>query len=163
MQRTIKYGLTGAVLAGMIGATVAFSSNDRVIHLVVDGQQRTVTTEASTVAGVLRSAGYHLTARDLVAPAPSAAVHDGSRIVLQQARELHLDVDGKQTAVWTTAPTVAEALAQLGYSSADLVSVSRTTPPTHTPTHIALSTPRPGTDVHDGPHQHVTNTAPTVA
>ena len=38
---------------------------------------------------------------------------------------LHLTVDGKPRDVWTTAPTVADALSALGYKWTDFVSVSR--------------------------------------
>jgi uncharacterized protein YabE (DUF348 family) len=160
--RSLKYGLIGALLAGAVGGTVAWSNDDHVVHLVIDGRARTVTTDASTVGGVLRAAGYTPRSRDIVAPATSSAVHDGSRIVLRRARQLHLDVDGRTTTVWTTAPTVAAALAQLGYSSADVISVSRSSRLPLTPTDLAVSTPKAVTVIHDGQRQAITTTASTV-
>lgn len=163
MLRSVKYGLYGAVLAGLIAAPVAWSSVDKSVHLVVDGQSQTVQTTASTVGGVLQDAGYQLTAHDIVAPASSDHVSDGSRVVLRRGRLLHLDVDGRATQVWTTAPTVAAALAALGYPESDLVSVSRSRRLPLGTTDIAIRTPIAVTVVHDGQTQQVSTTDITVS
>ena len=44
--------------------------------------------------------------------------------MLNRGRLLHLVVDGQKKDVWTTAPTVAAALSQLGYTTADFVSMA---------------------------------------
>jgi uncharacterized protein YabE (DUF348 family) len=84
------------------------------------------------------------------------------RVVLRRGRLLHLDVNGKRTDVWTTAPTVQEALAQLGYATSDFVSVSRARRLPLAPTDIAIRTPRLVTIVHDGKRDQVTTTDQTV-
>jgi len=161
--RSVKYGLNGAVLAGLIATPVLWNSVDKQVDLVVDGQARTVQTTAQHVGDVLSAEGYHVTGHDLLAPAASSAVHDGTRIVLRRGRLLDLNVDGEQTQVWTTAPTVAEALAQLGYSTSDFVSVSRSQRLPLGVTDIAIRTPQLVTVVHDGKHEQVTTTDATVA
>src|SRR5207245_229131 len=108
--RSVKYGLYAAVLAGLTAAPVVWNSVDKSVHLVVDGRSQTVHTTAQDVGQVVRSAGYRVTGHDLLAPVASAPVRNGGHIVLRRGRLLHLDVDGKRTDVWTTAPTVAEAL-----------------------------------------------------
>jgi uncharacterized protein YabE (DUF348 family) len=158
----VKYGLYGAVLAGLVGGSVAWSSVDKTVTLVVDGQPASVHTTASRVADVLKSRGYRVGAHDLVAPAPNATVHGGSTIVYNRGRLLHLDVDGVDRNIWTTAPTVADALAQLGYSSADFTSVSRSRRLPLTPTDITVRTPMLVTLVHDGRSQQVSTTDATV-
>jgi uncharacterized protein YabE (DUF348 family) len=163
VQRSIKYGLYGAVLAGIIGGPVAWSQVDKTVHLVVDGQDRAITTSAADVGGVLAAAGYHAGPHDLLAPGASTPVHDGTRIVLRRGRLLILDVDGTRTEVWTTASTVMEAMGQLGYSTADLVSVSRSQRLPLTPTDITLRSPMLVTVLHDGMRQQVTTTAATPA
>src|SRR5664279_5806931 len=76
LLRSVKYGLYGAVLAGVVGGTVAWGSVDKTVTLVVDGQTKQVHTTASRVGDLLGVAGYHVGGHDLVAPAANAPVHD---------------------------------------------------------------------------------------
>ncbi len=162
MLRSVKYGLYGAVLAGVVGGTVAWGNIDKTVTLVVDGQSTHLHTTASRVTDVLDVAGYHVSGHDLVAPVANAPVHDGSTIVYKRGRLLHLDVNGTQKDVWTTAPTVSAALEQLGYSTADFSSVSRAKRLPLNPTDITVRTPRAVTVVHDGTTQQVWTTDATV-
>jgi resuscitation-promoting factor RpfB len=161
--RSIKYGLYGVLVAGVVGGTAAWSHSDKTIKLLVDGRDRTIHTTASNVSGALRSAGYRLTAHDLVAPAPATAVRDGSTIVLKQGRLLHLTIDGIPRNVWTTASTVSQALSALGYGSQDAFSVSRSARLPLTPTGIQVRTPKTVTLVQNGTKRQLTTTAATVA
>ena len=163
MLRSMKYGLYGAVLAGLVAAPVVWNTVDKSVDLVVDGSSHTVQTTASDVGQVVHGQGYRLTSHDLLAPSASSPVKDGTRIVLRRGRLLHLDVNGQQTDVWTTAPTVADALAQLGYSTSDFVSVSRAQRLPLGVTDIAIRTPLLITVVHDGQTEQVTTTDATVA
>jgi uncharacterized protein YabE (DUF348 family) len=158
----MKYGLYGAVVAGLIAAPAAWKSADKTVHLVVDGRMHTYRTTAQSVGQVLRGHGYRVTSHDLLAPATSTHITDGMRIVLRRGRLLELNVDGKSTQVWTTAATVDEALAQLGYSTSDFVSVSRARRLPLGVTDIAIRTPRFVTVVHDGKRNEVTTTDATV-
>jgi uncharacterized protein YabE (DUF348 family) len=160
--RSVKYGLHGAVLAGLVALPALWSQVDKTVDLVVDGQPHAVQTTAESVGQVLESQGYRVTAHDLLAPSASSKIEDGTRIVLRRGRLLHLDVDGVRTDVWTTAPTVADALAQLGYSSNDFVSVSRYRRLPLGATDIAIRTPRLITIVHDGHREQVSTTEQTV-
>jgi resuscitation-promoting factor RpfB len=162
LLRSLKYGIYAAVLAGVVGGTAAWRSVDKSVTLVVDGQPRAVQTLGGHVSDVLASAGYRLGVHDLVAPAPAATVHNGSRIVLNRARLLRLDVNGVHREIWTTASTVAQALDQLGYSSADFTSVSRAQRLPLTPTDLALRTPKFVTVVHDKKTVQVVTTDGTV-
>jgi resuscitation-promoting factor RpfB len=160
--RSVKYGLHGAVLAGLVAAPVVWGSVDKSVHLVVDGQARTVHTTADQVGQVLSARGYHVSSHDLVAPSATSTIRNDMHVVLRRGRLLHLEVNGNRTDVWTTAPTVDEALAQLGYATTDFVSVSRSRRlPLH-PTDIAIRTPRLITFVHDGTRDQVTTTDETV-
>jgi len=165
VRRSLKYGLYGAVLAGVVGGTAAFATaaNGTPITLVVDGQTKKIDTSAHDVAGALKGAGYSVDAHDIVAPSLGSKIHNGSKVVLKQGRLLHLIVDGKPKDVWTTAPTVAEALAALGYQSSDFVSVSRSKRLPLTATSLELRTPKSVTVLHDHKTQRVVTTAPTVA
>jgi uncharacterized protein YabE (DUF348 family) len=127
MRRSVKYGLYGAVLAGVVGGVSAFSAgaNATPVTLVIDGQTSTVRTTSDDVAGALKAAGYEIGAHDIVAPSAEAKINKNTKIVLNRGRQLHLVVDGRKRDVWTTALTVDQALDQLGVSSQTYVSVSR--------------------------------------
>jgi len=146
-----------------VAGTTAWTAADKKVTLVVDGQQHTVRTTASAVSGVLASAHYAVGPHDLLAPAADSAVRNGSRIVLERGRLLHLNVDGADKDVWTTAPTVAAAVAELGYSAASYVSVSRAQRLPLSPTAFVVRTPRVVTVVHDGTRQRAETTDATVS
>ncbi|MEP6853637.1 MAG: ubiquitin-like domain-containing protein [bacterium] len=163
VRSSAKYALYGLVLTAMVGGTTAWVTTDKAIAISVDGQSRTVRTRAGTVGGALHDAHLDVTAHDAVAPAVPASVHDGSRVVLRRGRLLHLNVDGSKVDVWTTATTVQEALAQLGYGSGKAVSVSRSTRLPLTPTQISLLTPKPVTLKADGHTRVYRTTADSVS
>ena len=162
MLRSVKYGLNGAVLAGLIAVPTLWSTVDKSIDLVVDGRPQAIQTTAQNVGQVLKSAGYRLNSHDLVAPTAASHIKNGTRIVLRRGRLLHLNVDGTLTSVWTTAPTVAQALAELGYPSSDFVSVSRSRRLPLGVTDLAIRTPRIVTIIHDGHREQVSTTEQTV-
>ena len=164
MRRSVKIGLTGAVLAGVVGgvATMAYSASVNDIKLVVDGKSKNFSTSADDVSGALKAAGYTVGAHDIVAPSLDSSIHDGTKIVLNHGRELHLDIDGKKVDVWTTAPTVAQALSALGYSRDELVSVSRAQRLPLTPTSLTLRAPKRVTLTRNGHVHKLTTTDATV-
>jgi uncharacterized protein YabE (DUF348 family) len=159
----MKYGLYAAVLAGVVGATVAWANVDKTVTIRVDGENQKIHTVASNVRGVLQVAHYPVGQHDVVAPGLNARVHNGSQIVLRRGRLLHLNVDGIPRSIWVTAPTVADALSQLGYSDADFSSVSRDKRLPLSPTTIDVRSPKHIVVTADGHARTVTTTAPTVA
>lgn len=163
MLRSLKYGLNGAVLAALVAAPLVWSSVDKSVHLSVDGRTTTVSTTAGSVGQVLRAQHYAVDSHDLVAPGTSSAVQDGMTVVVRRGRLLHLNIDGERTSVWTTASTVHEALTQLGYTTADFVSVSRSQRLPLSPTDVAIRTPRVVTVIHDGQRERVSTTDATVS
>jgi uncharacterized protein YabE (DUF348 family) len=164
VRRSVKYGLYGAALAAMVSGTAVFASaaSGTPITLVVDGHSRHLDTSANDVQGVLKDAGYTVGPHDIVAPSLSSHISDGSTIVLKQGRLLHLLVDGKPRDVWTTATTVSDALAALGYPASDFVSVSRSQRLPISPTDLVLRTPKAIVVKHDGKTLRADTTAGTV-
>jgi uncharacterized protein YabE (DUF348 family) len=132
------------------------------VNLVVDGQATRIQTTAGQVGDVLKSRGYHVGPHDLVAPAVDASVHSGSTVIYKRGRLLHLNVNGVAQNIWTTAPTVADALSQLGYSTADFTSVSRSRRLPLSPTDIAVRTPNTVTIVRGKQSLMVTTLDTTV-
>ncbi|MGH3771942.1 MAG: transglycosylase family protein [Pseudonocardiaceae bacterium] len=120
---TTRTFVRGALLAGILVLTTGVAAAlamDKTITIMVDDEQRTVHTFASSVAGALQSAGLRVDDQDTLAPTTSSAVEDGSRIVLKRARPLALTVDGTQHEIWTTALTIESALKQVGMPSRDV-------------------------------------------
>jgi uncharacterized protein YabE (DUF348 family) len=128
----------------VVGGTAAFatSASGTPVTLVVDGQSKTVHTTAHTVGQFLQDEHYTVSSHDIVAPSVDSTLGKHSKVVLNKGKLLHLIVDGKEKDVWTTAPTVAEALAQLGYPGSDFVSVSRSMRLPLDPTTIELRAPK---------------------
>ena len=109
MRRSIMFGLVGLVVVGVgAGTAVALTGDDpKTVSLKVDDQLSSVRTSASTVQGVLDGRKLVVAEHDVIAPAVSTKVHNGTEIVLKRGRLLHLTIDGVERDVWTTAPTVA--------------------------------------------------------
>jgi len=164
MRRSVKYGLYGAVLAGLVGGTAAFAAgpDGTAVTLVVDGQTKKIQTTAQDVSGVLEGQGYTIGAHDIVAPDAHSKIESHETIVYKRGRLLHLNVDGRQRDVWTTAPTVAQALSELGYPASDFVSVSRSTRLPAGATSLALRAPKTVTLVDGGKARKLTTTDLTV-
>jgi resuscitation-promoting factor RpfB len=107
--------VAAAATSGLLaigGSTAAAMSKH--VTITVDGEQRQVTTLASSVAGALSSAGLQTGDHDVLAPAADTQISDGSQIALERGKLLTLTINGQQRAVWTTADTVDQALVQLG-------------------------------------------------
>jgi uncharacterized protein YabE (DUF348 family) len=152
LRRSVKYGIYGVVIAGLVGGTAAWATADstKSIDLRVDGQDQTIHTTAGTVAGVLSAAKITVGSHDIVAPDLSAKVSNGSEIVLRRGHLLRLDVDGRVRDEWVNAASVDEALSQLGYTSNDLISVSRSERLSSGVTDISIDTPKYVTFIVDG-------------
>jgi uncharacterized protein YabE (DUF348 family) len=165
LHRSVKYGLYGLVIAGLVGGTAAWASADstRTIALKVDGQTQQVHTKAHDVRGVLATAGVSVGEHDLVAPDLTSSINNGSEVVVRRGHLLHLSVDGKIKDVWVNADSVDEALAQLGYDSKSLISVSRSKRLDSGVTNLTITSPKRITFRVDGKTIGVLSAGPTVA
>jgi uncharacterized protein YabE (DUF348 family) len=108
-----------AVLAAAVAlalAVVGYQAlhRTRTVTLSVDGTVTTLETSGSTVADVLADEGLELGSHDVVAPDPSAAVNDGTRIAVKFGRPLTVNLDGDRSRHWVTATSVTSALDQIG-------------------------------------------------
>ncbi|HEX8303701.1 MAG TPA: transglycosylase family protein [Jatrophihabitans sp.] len=128
MRRSVKYGLYGLTVAGVLSGTAAWAvapTPSKTIDLKIDGHHQQVSTKAKNVSDALAAAGVSVDSHDLVAPDLGSSIDNGSTIVVRRGHLLHLTVNGKASDVWVNADSVDEALTQLGYNSNTLVSVSR--------------------------------------
>jgi uncharacterized protein YabE (DUF348 family) len=111
-----------AVVLALVGTSVGYAALNKEVTLSVDGETRTVSALGSTVEDVLESQDIEVGERDVVAPGLDETVDDGTRISVQFARPLELEVDGKEQTYWVTSTDVESALAEIGqrFVGADL-------------------------------------------
>jgi len=163
VRRTYKLALFTLVIVGLLGGSFAWASLSKTVTVSVDGEEREVTTLASTVQGVLDSADLDIREHDVVIPSPGTNVQDGASVALQRGRPLNLTVDGVSSEVFTTARSVDEALDQLGFRQAQLeVSASRSERVPLDGMDLTINTPRQITLTVDGQTRPVVTTAINV-
>jgi uncharacterized protein YabE (DUF348 family) len=164
LRRSVKYGLYGIVLAGLLGGTAAWATADstKTVDLRVDGKDQNIHTTGRTVRDALASAGISVGAHDIVAPDLQSPVANGAHIVLRRGHLLRLSVNGQIKEVWVNADSVDEALAQLGYDRSNFISVSRSERLHNGVTSVEIDSPKLVTFKVDGKTRSVMTTGRTV-
>lgn len=153
-----------AVIATVVGGTVAYSSMSKQVTLTVDGRTRQVRDDAGTVATLLADQRVPVSPRDLVAPGLNAHLRDGDHVVIRYARMLTVVIDGQPHTYWTTELTVDSALSALGIRSVGArLSASRSEPIGRAGLSLTVSTPKSVVLVADGKTRTVVTTATNVA
>ena len=148
------------LVAGALG--VAYL--DKSVTLSVDGKVSTVHAFGSTVGDVLSTQNITPGPHDIVAPGTGTSVTDGEKIVVRYGRKLTVIIDGQTREYWTTATTVAAALADLGIrADSAKLSASRSEPLGRQGLTISLTTPKNVVVRVDGKNLTESTTAPTVA
>jgi uncharacterized protein YabE (DUF348 family) len=161
--RAGRVAAQAAVLAAVIGGTIAYSQAGKDVYLSVDGQSRKVSVDADTVRALLAAEDIKVTPKDLVAPGPGTTLADGDRIVVRYARPIAVTIDGRTQTYWTTELTVDRALDALGLRFVNArISASRSQPIGREGLDLSISTPKSVTIAADGATRTVTTTAPTV-
>ncbi|WP_157695133.1 resuscitation-promoting factor [Nakamurella panacisegetis] len=127
LRKPVLAGAAAALcLLTLAGATVTTVNNSnaavpaKTVSVVVDGQAQRVTTSSDSVEGALAAAGITPTGHDVIAPAVTVPISDGSTVVVKRGRMLTLTIDGRTRQIWTTATTVEQALSELGTRTANL-------------------------------------------
>ncbi|GHG48539.1 hypothetical protein GCM10012320_15890 [Sinomonas cellulolyticus] len=162
-RSAVRIAGQAAVVAALALGTTAFVVNGKSVTLDVDGQTTRVTTFASTVDEVVKSAAVEVGSADRVSPALTADVADGAVVTVNRAKHLTLDIDGARRVVDTTAPDVAALVGQLGLPAASAASVDPSTQLQTDSAPIRISTPKDVTVIVDGNPVTRTTTAATVA
>ena len=106
--------LVGVTLLALTFAGGFAVAAHKTVTLSVDGASMTVPTMKTRVIDVVEENGFEVGERDDLYPAAGDPVHQSDTIVLRRSRPLQISTDGRDSReVWTTASTVADALAQL--------------------------------------------------
>ena len=118
MHRSIKFGLYGLVLAGLLGGTAGLGDR-RQVRRPADRRPGPAGAHHRRQTSRACSQAAHVTvgAHDLVAPDLAARSATARQIVVRRGHLLHLSVNGEARDVWVNADSVDEALSQLGYGS----------------------------------------------
>jgi uncharacterized protein YabE (DUF348 family) len=147
----------------LITGAAAFTSMQRTVTLVVDGEATELRTYARSVGETLDRAGVTVGERDVLIPERGQPLANGDEVIVRTARPLVLDLDDRgPQVIWTTAANVDEALASVGVrASASFVSVSRSSLIPRDGLAVQVRTPRPVTVLADGERQDLTTTAST--
>lgn len=108
-----SYAIKGATLLAFggflaIGMTSSFAYAHKTVELNVDGKTITAGTFSDTVSDVLKEQGVELKAHDSVSPAKTTKLSSGLKIQVNSAKEVAVNVDGKDKEVWTTASSANE-------------------------------------------------------
>ena len=142
-SKAVLATLVAVVVAAVAGTTVGYAALTKDVTLTLDGRTTHVSAIGDTVGDVLAAEGIDVTEKDLVAPAVSEDVSDGSAIAVQFGRPLELSVDGDSRTYWVNSTNVASALGEIGrrFDGADL-SASRGSSIGRTGLTLAVVTPK---------------------
>lgn len=150
-------------LGVLVAGAAAFTSMQRTVTLVVDGQATELRTYARDVGETLDRSNVTVGERDVLIPARDEPLANGQQVVVRTARPLVLDLDDRgPQVIWTTATNVDEALASLGVrADTSYVSVSRSSLIPRDGLAVQVRTPRAVSVLVDGERRSLTTTAST--
>jgi len=126
-----------AIIAGLVGGYVA---TQRTIVIVVDGQSSNLRTHARLVGAALAEAQLTPGPEDWVTPGLNTPVAETTTVVIQRAREVAVQADGRVVSLRTHAATVGQVLAEAGVTLERHDRLTLNGQPVALTTHLALPT-----------------------
>lgn len=126
-RRRRRLGLLAAagLAPVLVAGTAVAASAHKSVDLEVNGETQTVSTFAGSVGGLLEEQGITIDERDLVAPGEETALTSGDEIVVRDARQVTVTVNGEPQVVWTTALSQGELVSTLFESGRSVTMASR--------------------------------------
>ncbi|HOT99136.1 MAG TPA: ubiquitin-like domain-containing protein [Anaerolineaceae bacterium] len=100
------------------------------IVVEIDGETRTIFTQKATLAEALAEAGIQLQPEDRLSSPPDTLLQDQNTFTLAKAKSLTVTLGNQTLSGMSAAPTVGEALAELGLA---LQNLDRSIPPDDQP------------------------------
>ncbi|PYG00914.1 Uncharacterized conserved protein YabE, contains G5 and tandem DUF348 domains [Georgenia satyanarayanai] len=157
-RRRLRAALATVGAAALVtGGGVAVASAHKTVALDVDGVEQTVSTFAGSVEGLLDEHDVAVGEHDAVGPELDETLDDGMLVVVRSARQIRVDVDGEQRAMWTTAQTTGEAIQSFGEAGRQItVAASRSNDGGREALDMPLVDGAPVEVVADGETQRVT-------
>ncbi|GAB3521508.1 transglycosylase family protein [Arthrobacter monumenti] len=161
-KRWLKLAGKASVMTALVLGLVAFVGTNKDVVLTVDGQASSVTTFGGTVAEALETADVEVSAHDEVQPALSAPVDDGTRITVNTAKEVQVELNGAERVVHTTGYTVGDMVDEMGVPEQAEVSEPATMVLASSGDYVEISTPKTVHILADGQKHSEETTATTV-
>lgn len=120
-RRTVIGIASGASIALMAVAGTAVASSHHTATVTVDGVSRPFSGFSDTVGAVLAESGVKVGPHDAVSPDPSAALSDGTQVVVRRAHPYSVAAGGHVANVWSTGGSVQAVARDIAASGRDLV------------------------------------------
>lgn len=125
-NRVVRFVARALIMVMVAVTATAYTYYQRPFVLDYNGMVYEAAFFGRTVADALAAQDLTVTDQDHVYPALGAPVGRGDRVVVRTAKQIHLEIDGEQQVLTSTALTVGEVLEELGArASGAEVSASR--------------------------------------
>jgi uncharacterized protein YabE (DUF348 family) len=99
------------VFASTLGV-LTYEGTKETVALTLDGDKRVVKTHAETIHELFEDLDISLRSEDYLFPSGNTKVKDDLKIVWKPAKQVEMVIDNEKKTIWTTADTVAQALAE---------------------------------------------------
>ncbi|WP_042479100.1 G5 and 3D domain-containing protein [Bacillus ndiopicus] len=98
------------VLFAAVISFVLFQGTKSPVVIMANGEEQKVSTHAKTVGELLEASDINVSQYDKVSPSVDTKIVSGMTIEWEQAKEVIVSVDGKESNVWTTEKVVKNIL-----------------------------------------------------
>lgn len=90
------------------------------LHVILNGEEKTLTSSAGNLAAALWEAGIHLRGGDRISIPPEAPLQEGMNVAITTGREVAIEVDGTTVTGFSAAENVYGALIDSGITLQDM-------------------------------------------
>lgn len=108
-KRTVV-GIISLILFVSVVSFVAYQGTKESVVVNANGKEQELLTHANTVGELLQQEGIAISEYDKVSPSLNTKIVSGMTIDWEQAKEVIISVDGKESRVWTTENKVKNIL-----------------------------------------------------
>lgn len=98
------------VLFAAVISFVLYQGTKSSVVMVINGEEQQISTHAKTVGELLQKRNINVLEHDKVSPSLNTKIVSNMTIEWEQAKEVFISVDGKQSSIWTTENVVKNIL-----------------------------------------------------
>ncbi len=98
------------VLFAAVISFVLYQGTKSSVVMVINGEEQQISTHAKTVGELLQTRNINVLEHDKVSPSLNTKIVSNMTIEWEQAKEVFISVDGKQSSIWTTENVVKNIL-----------------------------------------------------
>ncbi len=111
-KKRIAIVLGGTIIVAASVGMLFYQGTKNTVSLTLNGQKTIVKTHAATVNDILAEFEITAKAEDYIHPSKDSIIKDGLEVEWRPAQQVRLNIDGKETVIWTTAKKVEEFLSE---------------------------------------------------